>query len=1563
MQSVSSPTTAVATAVNVLAGWQGVQEGSNYGVLDYVDPPDVPLAVGPNHVFELANGLGIIWTKSGAFVKTVNPQSLFQVSATDGIGDARAIYDAPSGRWFASGADFTTGNVVLAVSTTSDPMGTWKAYSFATGKGCPDQPWMGTSSDKLVLSLNTFSACDSTFTGGMFWAINKTDLVTGATPRYQTWGPSLSFLNMVPVQAMTSTTTAYLAWPIQPNYVRVFTLTGTPPATVAVAYHDYPVSTMANAPNAVQPGTNYTLRTGDNRLRDGFWASGRLWIAYNDGCVPAGDTLTRACVRLTQLDTTNQTVLQDFDVGASNEYTFYPALRQDSSGNLVAVFGVSSASVYPSIVVAARVGTDATNTLGPWTTLWSGRGARLPTSGSCASYVCRYGDYFGAAVDPSATTTIWTAGEYGNTSGWGTYVGAVQVGASPPPPNSVTLTFSYTVIGGGSGYTAPMLTYVQGGSTKSAALSTSATSYTVDANSAWSVTNPLTGSGSNERWQTRQSTSGTATSSVTVTFSFSHQYAITFGYTVLGGGSGYSAPSVSYTTFGTNDSAATGTSVWVDAGTSYGYPVNLPGSGTSESWRTNSPSGPAQGSNSITVKYYHQWSVTFAYTILGGGSGYSSPTVSATQFGLGITVPTGSSTWIDSGASYVFGNPLGGSDASQRWISASVSDVVSAGGTITASYYHQFLVTFSFSVVGGGSGYATPLVSYVAMGTPSSAAMGTSVWADSGSACQFQNPLSGSTTTESWRTAAAGGAVSQAGSVSATYYHQFLVTFAYQVLSGGAGYSAPTVSYVSLGSSASTATGTAVWADAETTNLYPTSLPGSTSSEAWRTNAASSVAAASGTISVLYTHQFSVAFGYSVLGGGSGYTAPTVWTTQFGVSISLAAGTTAWVDAGAPYTFANPLAGSMASERWITASPTGSVTGSTTYSPGYVHQYSVSFSFSDLGGGSGYSAPTATYTSMGGSATTGMGVAVWADAGSSYGFTNPLSGSTSTAAWRTDASHGDVSAAGPITVAYYYQFLVTFLVQVVNGNPPSTMPALTATAFGATTSVVAGESNWLDANGAYSFPASFTGGIGERWMTAAPPSGTVSLSAAITASYYHQSNVTFAYSVSGGGKGYGAPSLSYVALGALGSASAGTSVWADAGSAYVYASALPGGSSQQRWVTPAPGGTVTSTGTFTVAYIHQYWADFTFTVNGGGSGYSAPSVTYANLTVSTNVSAVSLWVWADTGSTYVYQNPLPGSTSSNGWRTNNGQGTIGSSTTYSATYKHQYKVKFKATTLTGSATPEAPMINVTEFGTIVSLPSDNVSWVDAGGSYSFPGAFYGPLPGERWITSTPPSGLVLGPMNITAAYVHEYYLAIQVNAPSGGTITGTAGWYNESSSLALSATAATGWQFQGWIGSGNGSYSGASPTASLEMGSPVTETAVFYVGLTLTASTGGALQYTYGGTSGWVPAGSSETLYLVPGTNVTVTAAPSLFYQLDGWSGSAAGSPSVVTITATAPQTLSAAFGMSLYSKVDSLLGVALLLSAILMVVLALRRSRRKRKERALRAARLRARARAPTYR
>ena len=97
---------------------------------------------------------------------------------------------------------------------------------------------------------------------------------------------------------------------------------------------------------------------------------------------------------------------------------------------------------------------------------------------------------------------------------------------STTTPAQVTMTVSYSVVGGGSP-SAPVFHYVLGGVSKSLTLTQTPTAVTVDSRSPWSVTpNPLTGSGSSQQWIATVRISGIA-SATTIVFSFEHQYYLT----------------------------------------------------------------------------------------------------------------------------------------------------------------------------------------------------------------------------------------------------------------------------------------------------------------------------------------------------------------------------------------------------------------------------------------------------------------------------------------------------------------------------------------------------------------------------------------------------------------------------------------------------------------------------------------------------------------------------------------------------------------------------------------------------------------------------------------------------------------------------------------------------------------------------------------------------------------------------------------------------------------------------------------------------------------------------
>jgi hypothetical protein len=197
------------------------------------------------------------------------------------------------------------------------------------------------------------------------------------------------------------------------NHATVYSFSK-PPSTsnVPTSIVNYPIPTTHIPPDGLQRGTSIRVDTNDARILDAAWYQGRLWLTFNDACTPSGDVQARSCIRLIQINTPTSSISQDFDVGAKGAYYFYPALRMDSNSNLLVVFGASSLSIYPSIFATGQAATGGPLDSSP---------LALKT-GTYPETTSRFGDYFGAAVDPSNPSLVWGAGEYHSSSLWSTFI-------------------------------------------------------------------------------------------------------------------------------------------------------------------------------------------------------------------------------------------------------------------------------------------------------------------------------------------------------------------------------------------------------------------------------------------------------------------------------------------------------------------------------------------------------------------------------------------------------------------------------------------------------------------------------------------------------------------------------------------------------------------------------------------------------------------------------------------------------------------------------------------------------------------------------------------------------------------------------------------------------------------------------------------------------------------------------------------------------------------------------------------------------------------------------------
>jgi hypothetical protein len=82
------------------------------------------------------------------------------------------------------------------------------------------------------------------------------------------------------------------------------------------------------------------------------------------------------------------------------------------------IFGYSSHSIYPSILVSTRSSNDKLSSI---------KEPQLLKLGTANELSNRYGDYFAASSDPTSPSIIWVAGEYHHsTAAWSTYIGELS---------------------------------------------------------------------------------------------------------------------------------------------------------------------------------------------------------------------------------------------------------------------------------------------------------------------------------------------------------------------------------------------------------------------------------------------------------------------------------------------------------------------------------------------------------------------------------------------------------------------------------------------------------------------------------------------------------------------------------------------------------------------------------------------------------------------------------------------------------------------------------------------------------------------------------------------------------------------------------------------------------------------------------------------------------------------------------------------------------------------------------------------------------------------------------
>lgn len=430
-----------------------------------INPADPSIAVGPNNIIQMINGpngsaLFSIYDKSGNLVFPQTYMDQLPGSSYNGGGDCIAWYDQLSDRFVMSefGDSSRTGikinTLILAVSTTSDPKGSWYVYEFYCDPFFPDYPKYGNWHDAWYGVTRDFS---DQYLGNSLWAFDKNKMIAGApdptVQRLRMTDTDNKFNSLVPV-TLAGTERPLSGSPGLFLYYSDDELTSSssdkdslgmisfkvdfldPSKSIVKTERNFPVSAFSSivcesrncAPSA--SGLGYDVVSNRIMHKPSFRNFGSYQsIVANHTVDVNGNGL--AGIRWYELRQSSSWELKQQGTFAPQEasvcnpnqlvHRYMGSILQNSKGQIALAYNFSSKTNDASLAFTGRNQNDPLNLMSFEETL-----IRKGTGyGTVAS---RWGDYNDIAPDPSNDSIFWFTGMVGNTaSTWSTSLAALAL--------------------------------------------------------------------------------------------------------------------------------------------------------------------------------------------------------------------------------------------------------------------------------------------------------------------------------------------------------------------------------------------------------------------------------------------------------------------------------------------------------------------------------------------------------------------------------------------------------------------------------------------------------------------------------------------------------------------------------------------------------------------------------------------------------------------------------------------------------------------------------------------------------------------------------------------------------------------------------------------------------------------------------------------------------------------------------------------------------------------------------------------------------------------------------
>ena len=459
-----------------LLTFEGMSNQDNFNVFGFrVNPPDPNGEVGPNNYVEMINLVFAVYDKAGnLLVGPVDTGSLWAdfpiTDCTDPSGDPVVLYDQFMDRWLLS--QFTTAGPeffnCVAISTTSDPTGSYYRYAFSTGPNFPDYPKYGNWTDSYVITTREFGPTIEYGIG--VYALEKNKMVNGdpnaRNVRFFIDGNDPVLLPLVgdgllpadpdgkqkpktdtaiPIIGTQDDNASYGATFDAINIWDLFIKWRSTPIAALELNTQLPTASFNSmfpcAPTArdclPQPGIadpNQYLDILSYRQRPTFRLAYRNFKTYeslvtNQSVEATAGVAGARWYEIRRTGGTYSIYQQGTYAPGDGVHRWMGSVAMDKKGNMALGYSVvNGVDVFPGIRYTGRLAGD------PLGQMTLGEGTIIDGTGVQRTTNSRWGDYTDITVDPSDDCTFWYVNEYytlagqqSSTAGWQTRIGTFKL--------------------------------------------------------------------------------------------------------------------------------------------------------------------------------------------------------------------------------------------------------------------------------------------------------------------------------------------------------------------------------------------------------------------------------------------------------------------------------------------------------------------------------------------------------------------------------------------------------------------------------------------------------------------------------------------------------------------------------------------------------------------------------------------------------------------------------------------------------------------------------------------------------------------------------------------------------------------------------------------------------------------------------------------------------------------------------------------------------------------------------------------------------------------------------